>query len=79
MGVGQTARILAAFLLSAALSRPAAAFDLEGHRGTRGLAPENTLAAFRLAWERGVKAIELDVHLANDGTLFVCHDKDLNA
>lgn len=47
------------------------------HRGESADAPENTMAAFRTAWERGVKAIELDVHLAKDGTLIVCHDKDL--
>ena len=46
------------------------------HRGESADAPENTVAAFRLAWDRGVKAIELDVHLAKDGTLIVCHDPD---
>lgn len=44
------------------------------HRGESADAPENTLAAFRLAWERGVPAIELDIHQAKDGTLVVCHD-----
>src|SRR5690606_38835440 len=37
-------------------------------------APENTLAAFNLAWERGVPAIELDVHLSADDRLIVIHD-----
>lgn len=44
------------------------------HRGESADAPENTLAAFELAWERGVGAIELDVHLTADGQLAVCHD-----
>ena len=46
------------------------------HRGESADAPENTLAAFRLAWERKVSAIELDVHLTKDGRLAVCHDFD---
>ena len=46
------------------------------HRGESADAPENTLAAFRLAWERGVKAVELDIHLALDGELVVIHDPD---
>ncbi len=44
------------------------------HRGESYDAPENTLAAFRLAWERKVSTIELDVHLTKDGQLIVCHD-----
>lgn len=46
------------------------------HRGESFDAPENTLAAFRLAWERKVPAIELDVHLTRDGQLILSHDKD---
>lgn len=46
------------------------------HRGESADAPENTLAAFRLAWERKVSAIELDVHLTRDGALIVSHDAD---
>lgn len=50
--------------------------ELIAHRGESADAPENTLAAFRLAWERKVPAIELDVHLTKDGRLAVCHDFD---
>jgi glycerophosphoryl diester phosphodiesterase len=49
-----------------------------GHRGAAGLAPENTLAAFRKACELGVDAIELDVYLAGDSTTVVHHDYTLN-
>jgi glycerophosphoryl diester phosphodiesterase len=46
------------------------------HRGESADAPENTMAAFQLAWERKVPAVELDVHLSRDGVLVVCHDPD---
>ena len=55
---------------------PPAGVELVAHRGESADAPENTMAAFRLAWERGVPAIELDVHLTRDGTLIVSHDAD---
>ncbi|TVY09761.1 glycerophosphodiester phosphodiesterase [Paenibacillus cremeus] len=45
-----------------------------GHRGAKGSAPENTLAAFALAFEQGAEAIELDVQESADGELIVCHD-----
>jgi glycerophosphoryl diester phosphodiesterase len=48
-----------------------------GHRGAREVVPENTLAAFRFAIEQGVDAIELDVHLSQDGELVVMHDADI--
>jgi glycerophosphoryl diester phosphodiesterase len=49
---------------------------LIAHRGESYDAPENTLAAFDLAWERGCDAIELDVHQTADGHVVVCHDHD---
>ena len=54
----------------------AADVELISHRGEWANAPENTMAAFRLAWERKVDAIELDVHLTRDGELVICHDPD---
>lgn len=50
------------------------AFDLQGHRGARGLAPENTLAAFERAIELGVTTLELDVAVTRDGEVVVAHD-----
>jgi glycerophosphoryl diester phosphodiesterase len=44
------------------------------HRGESHDAPENTLAAVRLAWERGGDAAEIDVHLTKDGRIVVIHD-----
>lgn len=53
---------------------PAQAFDLQGHRGARGLAPENTIAAFERAIALGVTTLELDLALTKDGHLIVTHD-----
>ena len=44
------------------------------HRGASYDAPENTLAAIRLAWDQGADAVEIDVHLSKDGRLAVIHD-----
>ena len=48
-----------------------------GHRGAAGLAPENTLAAFKTAFDLGVDAVEMDVQLTRDGALVVYHDHTL--
>ncbi|MBI5305082.1 MAG: glycerophosphodiester phosphodiesterase [Chloroflexi bacterium] len=45
-----------------------------GHRGASAYAPENTLAAFNLAFEMGADGIELDVTLTKDGVPIVIHD-----
>lgn len=50
---------------------------LYGHRGVRGLAPENTLAAFAHALADGADGIELDVRACGSGELVVFHDTDL--
>lgn len=56
------------------LSFTAHAFDSQGHRGARGLAPENTLAAFDQAMAIGVTTLELDVGLTSDGVPVISHD-----
>ena len=48
------------------------------HRGSKAHAPENTLAAFKLAVSQGAPAIELDVKLSSDGEVIVFHDQMLN-
>ncbi len=68
--------IVLALLLAAAL--PAAAFDLQGHRGARGLAPENTLPAFAAALSLGVTTLELDIAITRDGVPVISHDPLLN-
>ena len=57
---------------------PAQAFDLQGHRGARGLAPENTLEGFALALSIGVTTLELDLAMTRDDVLVVSHDRRLN-
>lgn len=51
--------------------------EIIAHRGASHDAPENTLAAAKLAWAQAADAIECDVHLTRDGRLAVIHDDDL--
>ena len=53
-------------------------FDLQGHRGARGLAPENSLPGFETAMAIGVTTLELDVVMSAEGELFVHHDRRLD-
>lgn len=57
---------------------PVDSFDLQGHRGARGLVPENTLAAFAKALEIGVTTLETDLAVTKDGVLVLSHDPTLN-
>ena len=52
--------------------------DLQGHRGARGLLPENTLAGFELTAQMGVTTLELDVVVTQDDELVISHDPALN-
>ena len=54
------------------------AFDLQGHRGARGLWPENTLAGFARTLALGVSTFELDCAVTRDGVAVVSHDPQLN-
>ena len=54
------------------------AFDLQGHRGARGLAPENTMAGFSRALAVGVHTLETDIAISSDGVLLISHDPALN-
>ena len=74
MGYSTFLYIFLAFLMPAG----SFAFDLQGHRGARGLAPENTLAAFATALKTGVTTLELDIGLTADGVVVITHDPYLN-
>lgn len=47
------------------------------HRGASAHAPENTMEAFRLAWDVGADGLEIDVQKSADGQLVVTHDENL--
>ncbi len=71
--------LLAVALIALGLDLPSglaqsATVDVHAHRGGAGLAPENTLAAFRNALVMGVDALEMDLHVSADGEIVVIHD-----
>lgn len=65
---------LAAALLFAGARLPAV--EIVAHRGASHDAPENTVAAAKLAWEQKSDAVEFDIHLTKDGKIAVLHDKN---
>jgi glycerophosphoryl diester phosphodiesterase len=52
--------------------------DVQGHRGCRGLQPENTIPAFEKALKLGVSTLELDVVITADGAVVVSHEPFLS-
>ncbi len=73
-------RLLAALWvgLPLACALPALAFDMQSHRGGRGLRPENTLVSFENAIRMGTTTIELDIAITADGVPVISHDPALN-
>jgi glycerophosphoryl diester phosphodiesterase len=61
------------------LKMTAQQFDIQGHRGCRGLMPENTIEAFLEALKYNVTTLELDVCITNDGQVIVSHEPYLNS
>ncbi|MCA0132845.1 glycerophosphodiester phosphodiesterase family protein [Winogradskyella alexanderae] len=53
--------------------------DVQGHRGCRGLYPENTLPAFKKAIELGVTTLELDIVISKDNKVVVSHEPYINS
>ncbi len=53
-------------------------FDLQGHRGARGILPENSLQAFQKAIDLGVNTLELDVVVSKDSLIVVSHEAFMN-
>lgn len=63
-------------LAAMSLTFAASAVEIVAHRGASFDAPENTLAAMKLAWEQKSDGIETDLHLSADGKIVVLHDFD---
>ncbi len=59
--------------------RPLPAFDFEGHRGARGLLPENTIPSFLKALEFGVTTLEMDVVITKDHQVVLSHEPYLSS
>lgn len=53
-------------------------FYKEGHRGSRGLMPENTIPAMKKAVDLGVNVVEVDIYLTKDNKVLVAHDPYVN-
>ncbi len=57
---------------------PPISFDLQGHRGARGLMPENTILAMLRALEEGVTTLEMDVVISKDSQVLLSHEPWMN-
>ena len=68
--------ILCLFLMNC---EPIKTIDIQGHRGCRGLMPENTLPAFKKAIELGVHTLELDLAVSKDNVVVVSHEPYMNS
>ena len=66
-------KILIVFIL-APLNLMAQKIDIQGHRGARGMMPENTIPAFKYALDQGVTTLELDVVVTKDKRVVVSHE-----
>jgi glycerophosphoryl diester phosphodiesterase len=70
--------LLACGTTACAARTPVVTLEVQGHRGCRGLRPENTLSAFQHAIELGVDVLELDLALSRDDVLVVSHDPEVS-
>lgn len=66
-------------ITTAFISSAPVPFDVEGHRGCRGLMPENTIPAFLKALDLGVTTLEMDVVISKDRQVVVSHEPYFNA
>ncbi|SOD95992.1 glycerophosphodiester phosphodiesterase family protein [Spirosoma fluviale] len=71
--------VLVTMLINALVSSDSPTFDIQGHRGCRGLMPENTAPAFLKALDLGVTTLEMDVVISKDRQVVVSHEPYFNA
>src|SRR5690349_10487014 len=71
--------LLCVFNISMSMAQYIPKFDIQGHRGARGLRPENTLPAFLFALDSGVTTLEMDLAVTKDSQLVVSHEPWLSA
>lgn len=71
--------LIVSLLLWANLLWAQPTLDRQGHRGTRGLMPENTIPAMKKALDLGVRTLELDVVISKDNQVLVSHDTYMSA
>ena len=68
--------LLSVWLLSATgIAQRGYCVEIIAHRGASHSAPENTLAAVNLAWQRGADAVEIDIWMTKDGRIVALHDE----
>src|SRR6516225_12427004 len=68
------------FVLSTFMFQPQVPkFDVQGHRGARGLMPENTIPAFIVALDSGVTTLEMDLAITKDKQVIVSHEAYMNS
>ena len=60
------------------MAQKTTSFEIQGHRGCRGLMPENTIEAFKKAIDLGVETLELDVIISKDRKVVVSHEPQFN-
>jgi glycerophosphoryl diester phosphodiesterase len=70
--------ILLACTTDTSMHQPAGNFDTQGHRGCRGLMPENTIPAMLHALELGVSTLEMDVVFTKDSVAILSHEPFFN-
>ncbi|HMG91443.1 MAG TPA: glycerophosphodiester phosphodiesterase [Chryseolinea sp.] len=66
-------------IATAAFAQYIPKFDIQGHRGARGLRPENTIPSFLMALDSGVTTLELDIAITKDKQVIVSHEPWMSA
>src|SRR4030088_3542498 len=73
------ARLWLMIVFTMSIGLPASKIAVHGHRGARGVLPENTLPAFEYAIKAGVDVLEMDLAVTKDNVLVVSHDPILRS